>query len=63
MVKPNYNESFEFPYKLILKYGETKLLDGDVIHASGITPSGIRENEYIGDVAAVEGSGSERGAA
>ena len=54
--KPTDKEHVELPYKLIVKYGEIELLDGDVIHAGGIKPSGPRWHAYIGYVATVEGS-------
>ena len=42
------------PYKLILRKGEFALLDGDIIHAGGIQPSGIRGHAYIGYTKSVE---------
>ena len=44
------------PHKLILKYGEIALLDGDVVHGDDINPSGLRGHAYIADDVSVEGA-------
>ena len=44
------------PYKLFIEYGKFAIIDGDIIHAGGITPSGDRGHAYIGTVEAVEGA-------
>ena len=48
ITKFNKSESnLYLPYKLFLKKGEIAFLDGDVIHAGGLMPSGLRCHGYL----------------
>ena len=45
--KRNDEECFELPYKLISRYGKMTILDGDVLHAGGITIYGLSCHTFV----------------
>ena len=45
----NKEETKYLPHKLIVPYGKIVFLDGDVVHAGGIAPSGLRCHGFLYD--------------